>query len=201
MLFLAVLAGLLCGTAVVFASLAASGDEDAWAELGALIMGLVAGFAAFGVAYVVGLVLAARRAFPRGDRVLPTALALGIPAGLVALVLGLGGLADLLHADLMPAVGVVAGVAVLAAAPLAFAWAGTPKGRRRLLLAVAATVALVVAVAGVGIGVERARTARIVAKLPLVLFEGRHRRPAVRGMAARLVQQSVDHRDPPHRDR
>ena len=67
-LFLAGLAGLLCGTAVVFVSLAASGDEDAWAELGALIMGLVAGFATFGVAYVVGLVLAARRAFPPGHR-------------------------------------------------------------------------------------------------------------------------------------
>ena len=180
-LFLAGLAGLLCGTAVVFVSLAASGDEDAWAELGALIMGLVAGFATFGVAYVVGLVLAARRAFPPGHRVLPTALAFGIPVGLVALVLGLGGVAELLHADLMPAVGVVAGVALLAAAPLAFAWAGTPKGRRRLLLAGAATVALVVAVAGVGIGVERARTARTVAQLPLVLFEGRTADPPFAG--------------------
>ena len=169
----AAVASVLCGACVVFVILAASGDGDAWAELGALLVGLLAGLVAFVVSYVVGLVHAARRAFQPGDRALHVALALGIPAGIVALVLGVGGVADLLQADLTPAVGVVAGVAVLAAAPLAFAWAGTTAGRRRLLVAVAATAALLVAVAGVGIGVERARTSRIVAQLPLVLFEGR----------------------------
>jgi hypothetical protein len=172
-LFGAAIASVLGGAVVAFVSFSGSGDRDDWSELGAILVGLLAGAVVFAVSYVVGLVLAARRAFPHGRRGLPIALALGIPVGLVALVVGLGSVADLLHADLAPAVGVVAGLAVLAAGPVAFAWAGTTAGRRRLLVAVAAAAALVVGVAGVGMGVERARTSRIVAQLPLVLFEGR----------------------------
>jgi hypothetical protein len=171
-LLVAALAGLGCGAVVMFASLAASGDDNAWAELGAFVLGLLAAMVLGGVFYVVGLVLAARRAFPPGHRALPVTLALGLPVGFAALVLGAGGVADALGAHLAPGAGVVAGMAALAAGPLAFGRAGTAPGRRRLLAALAATVALVVAVAGVGIGVERARTDRLAARLPLVLFEG-----------------------------
>jgi hypothetical protein len=172
-LFGAAIAGVLGGAVVAFLSYSGSGDGDDWAELGAIIIGLLGGLVVFGVAYVVGMVLAARRAFRPGARAFPLALALGIPVGFVVLVLGVSGVADLLQADVTPFVGVLAAGAVLAAAPLAFGFAGTTAGRRRLLVAVAAAAALVVAVAGVGIGVERARTSRIVAQLPLVLFDGR----------------------------
>ena len=167
------LASVFGGGVVAFAGFSGTSDRDDWSDLGAILIGLLAGIFIFGVSYIVGLVLAAWRAFPRGGRALPVALAFGIPVGIVGLVIGLGGVAEALDAALGPAVGVMAGAAVLAAAPFAFAWAGTTSGRRRLLVGVAAVAALLVAVAGVGVGVERARTGRIIAKMPLVLFEGR----------------------------
>lgn len=169
----AAVASVLAGTVVGFASSSGTGERDDWSDLGAILLGLAAGLVVFVVSYVLGLVLAARRAFPEGRRALPVVLALGIPAALGALVLGLRGVANLLDVDLVPAVGVVVGLAVSAAAPVAFGLAGTAAGRRRLTVIFAAAAALVVAVAGVGIGVERARTSRVVDQLPLVLFDGR----------------------------
>lgn len=169
----AAVAGVLGGAVVGLASYSGTGEGDDWSELGAILLGLVAGLVVFGVSYVVGLVLAARRAFPDGRRALPVVLAFGIPAAFGALVIGLRDVAEQLDADLVPAVGVVVGLAVIAAAPLAFGLAGTAAGRRRLTVILAAAAVLVVAVSGVGIGVERARTSRVVAQLPLVLFDGR----------------------------
>ncbi|MEO6412003.1 MAG: hypothetical protein ABIO48_05390 [Pedococcus sp.] len=170
----AAVASVLGGALVAFVSFSGStGDRDDWSELGAILLGLAAGVVVFALSYVAGLVLAARRAFPPGRRVVPVMLALGIPVGLTVFALAASGVAAMSEADLPPAAGFPVAVAVLAAGPLAFAWGNSPVGRRRLLIAVAAVAALVVGIAGVGIGVERARTSRIVAQLPLVLFEGR----------------------------
>jgi hypothetical protein len=173
-LLAAAIASVLGGAVVAAVSYSGStGDRDDWSELGAILLGLVAGVVVFAVAYVAGLVLTARRAFPPGRRVVPVALALGIPVGLTVFALAVSGVAAMSEADLPPPAGLPVAVAVLAAGPLAFAWGNSAVGRRRLLVAVAAVAALVVGIAGVGIGVERARTSRIVAQLPLVLFEGR----------------------------
>ena len=170
----ATVASVLGGALVAVVSFSGStGDRDDWSELGAILLGLLAGAVVFAVAYVAGLVLAARRAFAPGRRVVPLALALAIPVGLTVFALAMSGVAAMADADLPPAAGLPVAVALLAAGPLAFAWGNSTVGRRRLLVAVAAVAALVVGIAGVGIGVERARTSRIVADLPLVLFEGR----------------------------
>jgi hypothetical protein len=168
----AAVASVLGGAVVAFVSLSGStGDRDDWSELGAILLGLFAGVVVFAVSYVAGLVLAARRAFPPGRRVVPVALALGIPVGMTVFAVAVSGVAAMSEADLPPAAALPVALAVLAAGPLAFTWGDSAAGRRRLLVAVVAVAALVVGIAGVGIGVERARTSRIVADLPLVLFE------------------------------
>lgn len=162
----------LVGGVVGALALAGAGDSNGWEALGAFLFGLLAACVAFVVAYVVGLVFAARRAFAPGSRSFPVFLALGIPVVISVLASSVGGVAGMLGADLTPLAGLPAIVAVLAAGPLAFAWGDTNAGRRRLAIAVAAMAVLVVAIAGVGIGVDRVRANRVVAQLPLVLFEG-----------------------------
>lgn len=167
-----VAAGAVVGLAVGYATLAAASDADGWAELGAFIFGAVVGLVAFGAAYVAGLVLAGRRAFPPGRRTVPVTLALGLPVAFVLLVMVLNGVVASLATELTPAVGIVAGLAVLAAGPLAFAWSDTAAGLRRLLVAAGVMGAVVLMVAGAGVGADRVRTNRVVAQLPLVLFDG-----------------------------
>lgn len=177
----AVAAGAVVGAAVGYLTLAASDDADGWAELGALVFGAVTGLVAFVAAYVVGLVLAGRRAFPVGRRTVPVTLALGIPVVFVLLVMILNGVVAPLAIELTPVVGIVAGVAVLAAGPFSFAWGDTAAGQRRLFVAAAAMAVLVLLVAGAGVGAERVRTNRVVAQLPLVLFDGQTREAPFQG--------------------
>jgi hypothetical protein len=168
----AVAAGAVVGLAVGYVTLAAASDSDGWAELGAFVFGAIVGLVAFAAAYCAGLVLAGRRAFPPGRRTVPVTLALGLPVAFALLVMILNGVVASLDTELTPATGIVAGLAVLAAGPLAFAWSDTAAGLRRLLVTAGVMGVVVVIVAAAGIGADRVRTNRVVAQLPLVLFDG-----------------------------
>jgi hypothetical protein len=152
--------------------LGSSDSDDGWAELGALLMGVAGGVVAFVVAYICGLVLAARRAFGRGGRMLPVSLSFALPAELAAVLAVGAAVSQALGTDLPRAAAVVAVLGSLVAAPTAFAWAGTSTGRRRLVIAMAALTVLVVVVTAVGVALGRVELRQTADRLPLVVFRG-----------------------------
>lgn len=78
----ALLAALLVGALVAALVLSGGQDRDGWEDLAAVASGMVAAAAVAVIAWVLLLVLGARRLFPRGRRTVPVLLTLG--AGAVA---------------------------------------------------------------------------------------------------------------------
>ena len=167
-LVVAGVAALACG--LLTFHVAPRDGTDGWAELGAYLLALAVGVLALVVAYVVGIVVAARHAFAAGRRALPVAAALVLPAALVGLT---AIVAQVTPVPIWPPVYVVAGAAALAAGPAAFAWTGSRTGQRRLGVAILAVVVLVTTGAVGSTAAGAAATARAAQTLPLVLFDGR----------------------------
>jgi hypothetical protein len=171
-LIVAVLIG--AGVGIVVTALGTAGsDDDRFGELGAFLLGLALGVVAFAATYLGGLAVAARRAFPRGRRILPWVLSLAIPAVVFAAALALECVADLEGTDFPRAIGFVAFVGAFVAAPAAFAWSSTSRGRRLLAVGAAALVALMAVSTAAEIGVTRRQLAEVADRMPLVLFAGR----------------------------
>lgn len=167
-LVLAGCVGLAVGLVVL--QVGKAGSSDAWGELGAFILAMLVGVVATGVAYVVGIIVAARIALPAGQRAWPAVLALGVPATLMMFTAGVEAASPV---DVWPPVYLLAGAAVLVSGPAAFAWGGTRAGRVRLAAA-AAAAALAVGVGAAGsVAAAGADASRVASKLPLVLFDGR----------------------------
>lgn len=149
-----------------------AGSDDAWGELGAFLLGLVLGVLAFAVSYLLGLVLAARASLPRGQRVLPVALSVAIPAVVVAAASALSALAGDAGTSFPESIGIVALLGALVAAPFAFAWSATRRGRRRLAIGTAALLVLMTAATGVQVAHARHQVAVAATRVPFVLFAG-----------------------------
>lgn len=158
---------------VVTALGTAGSDDDGFGELGAFLLGIALGIVAFAATYLGGLAVVARRAFPRGRRILPFVLSLAIPAVVLAVALALAALADSEGTDFPGAMGIVAFIGVAAAAPASFAWAGSRRGRRFLAVGAASLVALMVLSTAAEIGLTRHRLAEVADRMPFVLFAGR----------------------------
>lgn len=148
-----------------------AGSDDGFGELGAFLLGLVLGVLTFAVAYLVGLTVAAR-SLPRGQRLLPVTVSLAIPAVVAATATALSAVADDAGARLPEAMGVVAFVGALAAAPAAFAWSATSRGRRRLAIGTAALLVLMGVVTGAQVAYARHQVGVAAARIPFVLFVG-----------------------------
>ena len=158
---------------IVVTALGTAGtDDNGFGELGAFLLGAALGVLAFAVTYLVGLAVSARLAFPPGRRALPFALSLAIPALIAAATLTLGAVADSAGTDLPQAVGVMAFIGGVVAAPASFAWAGVKYGRRYLALSAAALAALMVVTTAADIGFTHRQIAKAADRLPLVLFAG-----------------------------
>ncbi|WP_182112703.1 MULTISPECIES: hypothetical protein [unclassified Actinotalea] len=74
--FLAVGVGLVVG--LVMRALVTDAETDGWAGLAAVVVGVVVGVGAGVLAWVVGLVVAARRLFPRGRRLAVVLLTMAV---------------------------------------------------------------------------------------------------------------------------
>ena len=143
--------------------------SEAFEALGAAL--LAAGFALLiaVVLTVVGLVVAARRLFLPGHRVVPVLLSVVAPPALAALLAGVGGL---LPDD---ATGVIAAIslALLLVPSVVFTWWGSTAATRARVVRVAGGVAAVIVVGSLLLYVvSDAREDRVVKDLPLVLFDG-----------------------------
>jgi hypothetical protein len=152
--------------------LCSTGNDDGWAELGAFLLGIALGITAFAASHLGGLAVGARRAFPHGHRMLPVVLSLAIPALLLAAAVALAGLADSEGTDFPRAMGIVAFIGAVAAAPASFAWAGGARSRRRLAVGAGALIALMVVSTAAEIGLTRHRLAQVADRMPFVLFAG-----------------------------
>ena len=165
-------AGAVVGTAVGAAWLAGASGGDDWAALGAFVLGAVVGLAAAAVAWVLALVVAARRLFPPGRRGQPVLLTLAGSAATAvygAVLLGLHQPAPAAWTALVP----VLGLGAAACGPAAFLWSGA--GHRHRQVAAAGVLVLAVAagaVVALSAAVGRAGTDRVAAETPLVLFGG-----------------------------
>jgi hypothetical protein len=168
-LLVAGLAGAAVGAATY--ALGKSGSDNGWEQLGAFLLGIVLGLVTFGATYFTGLVLAARRAFTRGRRVLPVVLALAIPAGIAALATVLGTWVERSGSN-SAVLGLAAAAGVLAAPSAAFAWSGTRRTRQRLALATGALVCVMLAVTAASIALRDRAVDAAAKRLPLVLFDG-----------------------------
>jgi hypothetical protein len=168
--------GLGAGTGAGIYAVGARGNQgDGWGALGAFLLGIAVGMIAFVITYVVGLVLAAGRVFPPGRRLLPVTLSLAIPALVAATTLALTAVAENASARSTTGQHVMTAVAFLgslAAAPAAFAWAGSPKRRRGLAIATAALTVLMVGATVSGVRVAQHQLDETAKDLPLVLFTG-----------------------------
>jgi hypothetical protein len=153
-------------------ALGSAGTEDGWEELGMLLLGAFLGLGAFAIAYVAGLTLAARRAFATGRRILPFVLSLAVPALLVATAMALAAAADSAGADFPRAMGGLAFAGAVVAAPAAFAWSGTTRGRRIIAAALTALTILMVLTTAGQVALTRHQLNVVADRLPLVLFSG-----------------------------
>jgi MFS family permease len=165
-------AGGVAGGVLGLVLMARASESDGWAALGAFVAGLVLGVSVAAVAYVLALVVAARLLFPAGRRAGPVLLALLGPVAVTSI-------GAALLAPLRPtAAGASVAFALFVAAaagcgPAAFVWCGASGRLRRAAVAVVAVPALAAgAVAGVAHVVGQAREERVVARVPLVLFDG-----------------------------
>lgn len=80
----ALVVGVLVGWAAVAGLVAAMRDDSPWGDLAGVVVGLMVGAATTVAVWVIGLVVAARRLFPRGRR--GGAVALTMAAGAVVFV-------------------------------------------------------------------------------------------------------------------
>lgn len=142
------LAGLLVGGGVAAALLVDAGD-DAWAELGAALLGIGAGLLAALVAWIAVLVTVARRGTSPGSRAVAIAATRPLPAAgrhlavVVVLWAGLGTAAAAVEPWPTGPLGGALGAGVATAAALA-AWGHGPWATRWKVVGVAAVVGLLV---------------------------------------------------------
>lgn len=86
----AVAVGAAVGALVGLVWRAASEPSEAWADLGAIVLGMLAAAAVGAVAWAVGLVLVARRLFPAGRRLAPVAWSAAAVAATAAVLAAVG---------------------------------------------------------------------------------------------------------------
>ncbi|GAB1691928.1 hypothetical protein [Krasilnikovia sp. M28-CT-15] len=136
--------GTLAGYAVFMAA-DTSGD---WAELGAALRGLFVGTLVGVAGYLVALILAANRLFPRGRRAAPVALALLGHVAVLGYTAALGSVLNPTNGG-----GEVASTMLMLAAvmcgPVAFVGWGSAGGARRVAVTAITAVAVAASVVGV----------------------------------------------------
>lgn len=130
----AALAGAV-GTLVGFAYLSTASDSDDWAALGAFVLGMVAGAGVFALAWVLALVLGARRFFPTRQRLGTFGAALG-----TSVLLGAVAVTGVLFPYLV--LGTLAGPLALFAPALVWMAYSRVRWRKLLLRLMAASLVL-----------------------------------------------------------
>ena len=164
------------GTAAGLVALGAASPDDEWAELGAMIVGVLAGIVIASVVFIVAVVVILRRVLPEGRRLRPALAILAAPPVLLAATAlpgaaAGGGVLDVLAAliGILSLTGALVGLTALAGILRLDLAAKTGLGIAAGLVALgAATVALTV---------EADREDRIAelraADAPLVLADGK----------------------------